>query len=176
LLSNINLIVTSYRDTLKKGVLYKTSYKDTKSLLENTKLYNAKLEEDIKYYTAIVDRLIAAPATPTLSVPTPSIPTPPDPSPKSPILSYSHSRLGSPILQASNRGARVAKLPDPTLFTGDHIVFDDWLIQIKNKLQGNTALYPIEDLKIIYISSRLIGNTLALTNSRMDEDSPYRYY
>jgi hypothetical protein len=98
LLSDINLIITSYRDTLKKGVLYKTSYKDTKGLLENIKLYNAKLEEDIKYYTAIVDRLIAAPATPAPSVPTPSIPTPPDPSLKSPVLSHSYSRLGSPIL------------------------------------------------------------------------------
>jgi hypothetical protein len=134
LLSNINLIITSYRDTLKKGVLYKTSYKDTKGLLENTKLYNAKLKEDIKRYTVIVDRLIVALATPTPSVPAPFIPTPPDPSPKSPVLSYSHSRPGSPVLQASNRGTRVAKLPDPTLFTGDRIVFNNWLIQIKNKL------------------------------------------
>jgi hypothetical protein len=74
------------------------SYKDTKGLLENIKLYNAKLEEDIKRYTAIVDRLITAPATPAPSVPAPSIPAPPDPSLKSPVLSYSYSRLGSPIL------------------------------------------------------------------------------
>jgi hypothetical protein len=134
LLSDINLIITSYRDTLKKGVLYKTSYKDTKGLLENTKLYNTKLEEDIKYYTAIVDQLIAAPATPTPSVPAPSIPAPPDPSLKSPVLSYSYSRPGSPVLQASNRGTRVTKLPDLTLFTRDRTVFNDWLIQIKNKL------------------------------------------
>jgi hypothetical protein len=98
LLSDINLIVTSYRDTLKKGVLYKTSYKDTKGLLENIKLYNTKLEEDIKRYIAIVDQLIVAPATPTLSVPALSIPALPDPSPKSPVLSHSYSRLGSPIL------------------------------------------------------------------------------
>jgi hypothetical protein len=62
------------------------SYKDTKGLLENTKLYNTKLEEDIKCYIAIVDQLIAAPATPTPLVPTPSIPAPLDPSLKSPIL------------------------------------------------------------------------------------------
>jgi hypothetical protein len=134
LLSDINLIITSYWDTLKKGVSYKTSYKDTKSLLENIKLYNTKLEEDIKRYIVIIDRLIAALATPALSVPAPSIPTPLDPSLKSPVLSHSYSRLGSPILQASNRGARVAKLPDLTLFTRDYTVFDDWLIQIKNKL------------------------------------------
>jgi len=34
-------------------------------------------------------------------------------------------------------------------------------------------MYPIEDLKIIYISSRLIGNALALTNPHINEDSPY---
>jgi len=34
-------------------------------------------------------------------------------------------------------------------------------------------MYPIEDLKIIYVSSRLIGNAFTLTNPRMNEDSPY---
>jgi hypothetical protein len=29
-------------------------------------------------------------------------------------------------------------------------------------------MYLTKDLKIIYVSSRLIGNTLALTNSRMN--------
>jgi hypothetical protein len=38
LLSDINSIITSYRENLKKAVLYKTNYKDTKGLLENTKL------------------------------------------------------------------------------------------------------------------------------------------
>jgi hypothetical protein len=125
LLSDINLIITSYRDTLKKGISYKTSYKDTKGLLENIKLYNAKLEEDIKRYIAIVNRLIAAPATPAPSVPAPSIPASPDLSLKSPVLSYSYFRPGSSILQASNRGTRVAKLLDPTLFTRDYTVFNN---------------------------------------------------
>jgi hypothetical protein len=168
LLSDINLIITSYRENLKKAVSYKTNYKDTKGLLENTKLQNTKLDEDIKYYTAIVDRLMVIPATPA-----PSVPTPSDPSPKSPVLSHSYSHPGSPVPEASSRGTRIAKLPDLTLFTGDRTVFDNWLIQIKNKLQGNTASYPTEDLKIIYVSSRLAGNALALTNPYMDKDSPY---
>ena len=49
------MIITSYWDTFKKGILYKTSYKNTKGLLENTKLHNTKLEEDIKRYIAIID-------------------------------------------------------------------------------------------------------------------------
>jgi hypothetical protein len=98
LLSDINLIITSYWDILKKGVSYKTSYKNTKGLLENTKLYNAKLEEDVKRYIAIVDRLIAAPATPAPLVPALSIPAPPDPSLKLPVLSYSYFCPGFPVL------------------------------------------------------------------------------
>jgi hypothetical protein len=38
LLSDINLIITSYRENLKKAILYKINYKDTKGLLKNTKL------------------------------------------------------------------------------------------------------------------------------------------
>jgi heme oxygenase len=38
LLSDINSIITSYRENLKKAILYKINYKDTKGLLENTKL------------------------------------------------------------------------------------------------------------------------------------------
>ena len=36
-------------------------------------------------------------------------------------------------------------------------------------------MYLTKDLKIIYISSRLIGNTLTLTNPRINQESPYQY-
>ena len=36
-------------------------------------------------------------------------------------------------------------------------------------------MYLTKDLKIIYVSSRLIGNALTLTNPRMNQESPYRY-
>jgi hypothetical protein len=34
-------------------------------------------------------------------------------------------------------------------------------------------MYLTKDLKIIYISSRLIGDALTLTNPRMNQESPY---
>jgi hypothetical protein len=68
LLFNINSIITSYRKNLKKTILYKTSYKDTKGLFKNTKFKN-----NIKYYMAIVDWLIVALAISALSAPTISI-------------------------------------------------------------------------------------------------------
>jgi len=34
-------------------------------------------------------------------------------------------------------------------------------------------MYLTKDLKIIYVSSRLIGNALALTNPYMNQESPY---
>ena len=36
-------------------------------------------------------------------------------------------------------------------------------------------MYLTKDLKIIYVSSRLIGDALALTNPYMNQESPYRY-
>jgi hypothetical protein len=53
------------------------------------------------------------------------------------------------------------------------MVFDDWLVQIKNKLQGNADIYLTKDLKIIYISSRLTGNALALTNPHINQERPH---
>jgi hypothetical protein len=75
LLTNINSIITSYRKNLKKAILYKISYKNIKGLFKNTKLYNIKLKDNIKYYIAIVDRLIVALAAftlPALATPNPS--------------------------------------------------------------------------------------------------------
>jgi hypothetical protein len=170
LLSDINIIMKSYRENVQRAVSHKNAYSHNKAILENTKLHNAKLEDEVKRYTAIVDRLMVAP---TASAP--PAPAAPNPSQKNSEPSPAHSHPGSPASHAPFGGTRVAKLPDPTLFAGDRTVFDDWLVQIKNKLRGNADSYPSEDLKIIYVSSRLTGNALALTNPRMDEDSPNRY-
>jgi hypothetical protein len=71
---------------------------------------------------------------------------------------------------------RVAKLPDPPLFSGeDRAMFDDWLVQVKNKLRGNHEMYPTESLKIIYVAGRLTGTALALVTPRLDEDCQYAY-
>jgi hypothetical protein len=79
-------------------------------------------------------------------------------------------------LTSHGTGNRVAKLPDPPLFSGeDRAMFDDWLVQIKNKLRGNHEMYPSESLKIIYVASRLTGTALALVTPRLDEDCQYAY-
>ena len=54
-------------------------------------------------------------------------------------------------------------------------MFDDWLIQIKNKLYSNSKFYPSEELKIIYVAGRLTGTTLTLINPRLDKDNDYAY-
>ena len=69
LLKDINLIIESYRETTIKLARYKKKYRDTKGVFENIKLYNTKLEVDIKYYTSFLNRLILVPATPTLAAP-----------------------------------------------------------------------------------------------------------
>jgi len=42
---------------------YKKRYRDTKGVFENIKLYNARLEADVKYYTMLLNRLILVLAT-----------------------------------------------------------------------------------------------------------------
>jgi hypothetical protein len=126
LLSDINIIIKSYRENVQRALLYKNAYSYNKAILENTKLYNTKLEDNIKYYISIVNWFIISLVT--------SIPAAPNPSLKDSELSFTYFRLESPISYASFRGTRVTKLPDPTLFAEDYIVFNNWLVQIKNKL------------------------------------------
>jgi hypothetical protein len=49
------LIIKSYRDTIVKLAKYKKRYRDTKGVFENIKLYNARLEADIKRYTMLLN-------------------------------------------------------------------------------------------------------------------------
>jgi hypothetical protein len=126
LLSDINIIIKSYQENVQKAFSYKNTYSHNKAILENTKLYNTKLEDNIKYYIAIVNRFIISlaisiPATLNLSL-------------KDSELSPAYSCPGFPISHAFFRDTRVTKLPDLTLFTRNHIVFNNWLVQIKNKL------------------------------------------
>ena len=75
--------------------------------------------------------------------------------------------------EAAIVGKRLAKLPDPLKFSSkleSGTTFEDWLVQVKNKLQGNHDHYAIEDIKVIYIASLLQGNALALVTPRIDKD------
>jgi hypothetical protein len=56
-------------------------------------------------------------------------------------------------------------LPDPPLFdssTKDGVTYDNWLIQVENKLRSNADAYPTEDFKIIYVADQVSGDALAL--------------
>jgi hypothetical protein len=49
------------------------------------------------------------------------------------------------------------------------------LVQIKNKLCGNSDTYQTEDLKIIYISGCIGGYILILISPYLNQDSRYIY-
>jgi hypothetical protein len=55
LLSDINIIMKSYRENVQRAISHKNAYSHNKAILENTKLYNTKLEDEVKRYMAIVD-------------------------------------------------------------------------------------------------------------------------
>jgi hypothetical protein len=79
--------------------------------------------------------------------------------------------------ETPQEGRRIIRLPDPPMFSGQlaETSFDDWLVQIKNKIRGNADQYPSEELKIIYVASRLEGNALSLVTPRLDEDNIHAY-
>jgi hypothetical protein len=89
------------------------------------------------------------------------------------MLAQTRARSETP-----SSATRVVRLPDPPLFAGyaeKNIAFDDWLVQIKNKLRGNADSYPTEELKIIYVAGRLEGTALSLVTPRLDADNHHAY-
>jgi hypothetical protein len=106
------LIIKSYRDTTIKLAKYKKRYRDTKGVFENTKLYNARLEADIKRYTILLNRLILVLATPIQA---------PEVALEIDLRSYK----GSLALYVLYRTPRVVILLDLTLFYRDYTIFDN---------------------------------------------------
>ncbi|KAH0543434.1 hypothetical protein GP486_008577, partial [Trichoglossum hirsutum] len=49
------------------------------------------------------------------------------------------------------------------------------LVQVENKLRGNTDAYSTEDLKIIYVAGRVSGDTLALISLRLRATNRHAY-
>jgi len=79
---------------------------------------------------------------------------------------------------APPEGRRSTKLPDPPLFDGstkDGVTYDNWLIQVENKLRGNADAYPTEDLKIIYVAGRVSGDALTLISPRLRATNRHAY-
>ena len=73
---------------------------------------------------------------------------------------------------------KAMKLPDLPWFSGElanKISFDNWLIQVKNKICGNEENCPSQDLKIIYVSSLLEGSVLSLISLCLDRASSHAY-
>ncbi|KAH0563434.1 hypothetical protein GP486_001995 [Trichoglossum hirsutum] len=81
-------------------------------------------------------------------------------------------------MPALSEARRSTKLPDQLLFDGtskDGVTFDNWLIQLKNKLQGNTDAYLTKDLQIIYVVSHVNGDALALISPRLSAANCHVY-
>ncbi|KAH0558480.1 hypothetical protein GP486_004861 [Trichoglossum hirsutum] len=67
---------------------------------------------------------------------------------------------------------------DPPLFddtSKDRVIFDNWLIQLQNKLQGNADAYPTEDLQIIYAAECVSSDTLTLISPCLSTANCHAY-
>jgi hypothetical protein len=92
------------------------------------------------------------------------------------LAMHERATSGSPAPHEGTR--RTTKLPDPPLFDGslkDGTTYDNWLVQIENKLRGNADAYPTEDLKIIYVAGRVSGDALALISPRLRAANRHAY-
>jgi Zinc knuckle len=79
---------------------------------------------------------------------------------------------------APEAARHTTKLPDPPLFNGsnkDGVTYNNWLIQLKNKLRGNPDAYPTEELRIIYAAGHVSGDALALISLRLGADNHHAY-
>jgi hypothetical protein len=91
------------------------------------------------------------------------------------------SRQSTPSNNTSDAiasGKRSTKLPDPPKFSGkleSGTTFEDWLVQVKNKLRGNQDHYTTEDIRVIYVAGLLQGDALALVTPRLDPDHACYY-
>jgi hypothetical protein len=151
------LTKTVFQDMLKdpdffyndlNELLHKTA--DLKAHAENYRKQLQEARQAITRNEAILDRVLAQNPEPT-------------------------SARTSPSPESSRRPG---KIPDPPLFDGtskDGSTFDNWLIQVKNKLRGNAESYPTEDLKIIYVAGRVNGAALALISPRLGASNSHAY-
>jgi hypothetical protein len=125
-----------------------TKVRDLRAYGENYREQLHEARQAIRRNEAVLDRVIAQESTPSGS------PSPPE-------------------------GAhRTTKLPDPPLFNGsskDGTTYDNWLIQVKNKLRGNIDAYPTEELRIIYAAGHVSGDALALISPRLDAANLHAY-
>lgn len=90
-------------------------------------------------------------------------------------LSQRVNRADSPAASVSSRSH---KLPDPPVFSGsaeDTLTFEDWIIRINGKLEGNADYFPQETLKLAYVVGRLTGDAARHTAPRLRETSTIRY-
>src|SRR4051794_4845864 len=122
--------------------------RDQRAFSENYREQLHKAKQAIQRHEAVIERLVAQDSTPIGSSPAPE---------------STH---------------RTTKLPNPPLFNGsnkDGITYDNWLIQLKNKLRGNSDAYPTEELQIIYAASRVSGDALALISPRLGAGNHHAY-
>jgi hypothetical protein len=70
------------------------------------------------------------------------------------------------------------KLSNLLLFNSSNknrVIYDNWLIQLKNKLRGNLDTYLIEELRIIYAVGCMSSNTLTLILPQLGADNHHAY-
>jgi hypothetical protein len=82
------------------------------------------------------------------------------------------------ILCSDTGALYTTKLLDLSLFDSsskDRTTYNNWLIQVKNKLYRNTDFYPIEKLYIIYTVGRLSDDALMLISSWLDAANHHVY-
>ena len=74
---------------------------------------------------------------------------------------------------STGENKKIVVFPDPPVFDGKEkeILYDHWLLRMRNKMTANKKMMPAELLKKSYMQSRVSGNALAQLESRLPENT-----
>jgi hypothetical protein len=91
------------------------------------------------------------------------------------IPAAANTPIPSPSLTPSQeqlRGQKSSKIPDPSVFKdGLALTFDAWKRAIRNKLRSNADHYPIEEVKLGYVLSRIEQPASNILEPYLDDDA-----
>jgi hypothetical protein len=125
-----------------------TRLRDQRAYTENYREQLQEARQAIQRHEAVIERLVAQEGTASSSSPAPEA------------------------------ARRTTKLPDLPLFDGsnkDGVTYDNWLIQLKNKLRGNPNAYLTEELQIIYTAGHVSSDALVLISPQLGADNHHAY-
>lgn len=70
---------------------------------------------------------------------------------------------------------KIVVIPDPPIFNRDEkekeVLYDHWLLQMRNKMTANEKIMPMEIFKKAYVQNQVSGNALTQLEPQLCENN-----